>query len=218
MAVNPDVIKARLRAKFPKANLSKERLDEISARLSKLPTDDADETAVDAVLDSANEIFSFDEIARNDDTIRTLKAKSQDPQPKPTDDPKPIDPTPKPVDNTPEWAKAMMATIQKQATDLEELKSGKITETKMQQLNTLFDSNPVLKNLPEGVKNRALKTIDLDQDLTEQVEAASNDFKDFVQSSINSNEYAGAPGKGYGNNGPSQQEVDALAETLVNNN
>lgn len=212
MAVNPDVIKARLRAKFPKANLSKERLDEISARLSKLPADDADETAVDAVLDSANEIFSFDEIARNDDTIRTLKAKSQDPKP---EDPKPTQPNPTTDDNTPEWAKAMMATIQKQATDLEELKSGKITETKMQQLNALFNDNDVLKNLPEGVKNRALKTIDLDQDLTEQVEAASNDFKDFVQSSINSNDYAGAPGKGYANDKPTEAELDSIIANAV---
>lgn len=77
MAVKPELIKARLKIKYPKANLSNDRIDEISARLCKLPEDDADDAAVDAVLDQADAIMPFEDIAKNDDTIRTLKRKTE---------------------------------------------------------------------------------------------------------------------------------------------
>lgn len=76
MAVKPELIKARLRALFPKANLSTKRLDEISARLAKKPEDDADETAIDEVITDYDEngAMTFEEIAKADDKIRTLEA------------------------------------------------------------------------------------------------------------------------------------------------
>lgn len=70
-------IKARLRVKFPKANLSTKRLDEISAKLAKKPEDGADDDAIDAVLEDYNDngAMTFEEIAKTDDKVRTLEAR-----------------------------------------------------------------------------------------------------------------------------------------------
>lgn len=211
MAVNPDLIKARLRVKFPKANLSKERLDELSARLSKLPADDADEAAIDAVLDNADAMMPFEEIARNDDTIRTLKAKAQEP-PKPADPPKPNEP-PKPDDNTPEWAKAMLATIEKQAKDLEDLKLGKVTETKLQQAKNLFDKSEVFKGIAdENAKEFFLKQIDVNSDtpFEDQIKQLEEVHSKLVQGRADAEDYAGDPAGGVPNGGPTDAEIDSI--------
>ena len=77
MAVEPQKIKARLKALFPKANLSTTRLDALAAKLSQKPADDADDAAIDQILTDYNEDapMTFEEIARHDDKVRTLEAK-----------------------------------------------------------------------------------------------------------------------------------------------
>lgn len=76
MAVEAAKIKARLRALFPKANLSTKRLDEISAKLAKKPEDGATDAQIDEVLNDYNDngAMTFEEIAKSDDKIRTLEA------------------------------------------------------------------------------------------------------------------------------------------------
>lgn len=226
MAVKPELIKARLKVKYPKANLSNDRIDEISARLCVLLEDNADETAIDAVLDQANAIMSFEDIAKNDDTIRTLKAKvekSKTPEEikAEADAKKNAEEEAKAKEEAlkeaPEWfkkyAEAQDEKFEKLSSSYKDIKEGITTDSKTQQLNKFFEANEVLKNLPEAVKKRALKTANLDaEDLAAEVEAISKDFEGFAQAAANGNEYAGPPGESFNNSEPTMEEIKEIFE------
>jgi hypothetical protein len=103
-------IAGRLKALFPKANLSTKRIDVITAKLESKVSDGADDTAIDEIVNQANDFMDFEALAKEDDRVRTLEAnqkkgdESGDP---PKDDPK-NDP---PKDDTPEWAKALLIKV-----------------------------------------------------------------------------------------------------------
>ena len=54
MAVEKSKVVNRLKALFPKANLSQKRLDALADKLASKPADDADDAAIDAVI---NDLF-----------------------------------------------------------------------------------------------------------------------------------------------------------------
>ena len=118
MAVKPEIIKARLKALFPKANLSTKRIDALAAKLAPMPADDADDAAVDVILNQANDFNSFEDIAKEDDRVRTLEAKAKEitppatPPTTPQGAPPTIPPTTPPTDDTPEWAKALLLKVE----------------------------------------------------------------------------------------------------------
>src|SRR5690606_2228270 len=115
-------IAGRLKALFPKANLSTKMIDAIAAKLESKVSDDADDAAIDEVVNQANEFMDFEALAKKDDRIRTLEAnqKKGDEGANPPKD----DPTPEPPkDDTPEWAKALLSKV-------DALEKGKITESK----------------------------------------------------------------------------------------
>lgn len=226
--VKPEQIKARLKVKYPKANLSNERIDEISARLCKLPEDNADDTAIDAVLDQADAIMPFEEIAKNDDTIRTLKAKNNNPKTpeeiaKEAAEKKKAEDAAKAAEEAqkgaPDWFKTFKEDMDKKLNTLsssyENLQKGITTQSKTQKLNELFEANEVLKGLPENIRNRALKTINLDaEDLASEVEAVSKDFEGFIQKKADDDVYAGVPGKSFSDTKPSKEEIDAVINAM----
>ena len=74
MAVKPEIIKARLKVLFPKANLSQKRLDTYVAKLAPKPADDADDDAIDAIINDYNDVIDFVAVAQEDDRTRTLEA------------------------------------------------------------------------------------------------------------------------------------------------
>lgn len=75
MAVSTDKIKERFKVLFPTLNLSSKRLDELAARLAQKPADDADDAAVDQVINDANTYVPFSDLARTDDVVRDLQGK-----------------------------------------------------------------------------------------------------------------------------------------------
>lgn len=77
MAVEKAKVIARLKALFPKANLSQTRLDAIADKLAKKPADDADDAAIDAVINDFNDVLSIEDIAKGDDRTRTLEAEKR---------------------------------------------------------------------------------------------------------------------------------------------
>ena len=85
MAVEKARVIARIKALFPKATLSKQRMDAIADKLSEKPEDDADDAAIDQVVQDFNDnsVLSLEELARQDDRIRTLAKKTVDPDRKP---------------------------------------------------------------------------------------------------------------------------------------
>jgi hypothetical protein len=201
MAVKPEKIKERLKAKWPKANLSQKRLDELAARLAPMPADEADDAAVDVVLDQANTFNSFEDIAREDDRVRQLEA-NQKPKPTPTPAPEPTPtPTPTPADDTPVWAKTIIETNKKLSDELEALKSGKLTDTKKQTAAQLFEKSEVLKAIPQEYKDSWLNRVSVTPESTEdeiaaQVTALETEYKGITQTIADSVGHSGPPPAG----------------------
>lgn len=209
MAVDAQKVKDRLKVLFPKANLSAKRLDDLSARLAKRPADDADETAIDEVINTANDLFPFEEIAKEDDRVRTLEQKA-----KPT--PPEIPPTP-PVlptdDDTPSWAKAILEANTKLAEEIEALKTGKITETKTQQAKKLFEDSQVFKSIKdENAKDFFFRQVDPNSETSfeDQIKALETTYSSLVQNRADAVDYSGLPPNGSGNDKPSEEEIDTI--------
>lgn len=216
MAVTPAQIKARLKVKYPKANLSQKRLDVIAAKLALKPEDGADDDAIDAVLEAANDFMSFEDIAKEDDRVRTLEAnqkqKADPPAPAPTDPPAPGKVN---TDDVPEWAKAILATNQKMAADMEAFKLGKITEDKRNTASQLLDGSEVLKGLKPEIKKKWLERINVESEtsLEDQIKELETEYSDLVQVSADNITYSGAAGSGSNDVKPDEKVV----EDIVNN-
>lgn len=201
MAVEKIRVIGRLRALFPKANLTKERLNAIAERLAKKPEDGADDAAIDAVINDFNDnsLLSIEDIAREDDRLRTLEAKIKDSNPEPPTPPTPhtppTPPTPPTGDDVPSWAKAILDSNKKLETELEAIKSGKVTEGKKQMASQLFDASDVLKGLKPELKQRWLDRINVDSEtsIEDQITGLEEEYSELVQLSADSGDYAGAP-------------------------
>lgn len=144
MSIEKSKMIARIKAKYPNTNLSNARMDEIAARLIKKLDADADEAAIDKVIDDANDYNPFSEIAKNDDRIRDLEQKAK-PKPDPNDPPKP--------DSVPDdISPSMKAYLDKQNEIIEKL-NGKLEGfEKRQQAQTLidrFNSDERIKDVPD---------------------------------------------------------------------
>lgn len=218
MAVDAKRVKDRLKELFPKANLSTKRLDEISARLAKKPAEDADDAAIDEVINNANDFFPFEEIAKEDDRIRTLeqKAKANTQQPPNTDgEDEDDDLKGDNSDDTPAWAKAILADNKKLAEDLKALKEGKIIESKTQQAKKLFESSEVFNSIKDDKsKDFFFKQIDVNSEtpFEDQIKELESTFSNLVQHQANEQDYSGAPPNGDNNGKPSDEEIDSIIE------
>ncbi len=216
MAVKPEVIKARLKVLFPKANLSQKRLDAIAAKLAPMPADDADDAAVDAVVNQANDFNSFDEIAREDDRVRTLeeKAKPSTPPtpPNPTDPPTP----PAPPADAPEWVKAMMETNKALLEKVTAIETGNVLQTKKQTASQLFEKSDVLKGLKEDLKPRWINRIDVNSEtpIEDQIKELESEYSELVQVSADSNQYGGPAGGGRTDTKPDDAVVNSIVDNL----
>lgn len=217
MAVKPEIIKARLKALFPKANLSTKRIDAIAAKLAPMPADDADDAAVDVILNQANDFNSFEDIAKEDDRVRTLEAKVNQPPPTPTPSPNPADPKPtdppKPTDETPAWAKALLEKV-------EGLEKGKIAETKTQTATKLFEGSEILKELKPELKEQWIKRVDTNSEIPieDQVKALETEFSEIKQSFANNTQYSGTPPyDSSGKKEPSANEIKEIMDEMIPN-
>lgn len=219
MPVEVNRIKGRLKALFPKANLSSKRIDEISARLAKKPADDADDAAVDQVINDANDFMPFSDIAKEDDRIRTLEANQKKPDPKPADDGKPDpkpDPTPDP-DDVPAWAKGMLDTNKKLLEKVENLEKGKITENKLAAARKTFNDNETFKGAKESTQEFFFKQLDPNSEtsIEDQISDLETQYKDMVQVNADSGDYSGKPPAGGKEvDKPSDAEIEDVASRL----
>jgi hypothetical protein len=217
MAVEKSRLVSRFRIKFPKVNLSNERLNEIADRLSKKPADDADDAAIDLVLDEANELLSFEDIAKSDDRLKNAEALAKKNAEKKDDktevgkkDEEVVD-----VDkDAPEWAKAMLEQNKKLASDLEALKTGKVIETKKQNASELFAKSEVLKRIPEGIRQNWVNRIDVNSEtpFEEQIQALETEYSTLVQVNADNNQYSGPAGNGSAD----IKADDAVVDAVVN--
>lgn len=130
MAVEASRVKARLRSLFSKANLSTKRLDEISDKLGKKIEDNATDAQIDEALTEQNELYSFEDIAKNDDRKRTEESKKKTDEK--VDDK--VDKTDE--EEMPAWAKALVDTV-----------NGFKAKEQAQSLEQRFKSDERLKNV-----------------------------------------------------------------------
>lgn len=222
MAVDKQRVIARLKALYPKANLSQKRLDDLSDKLAKKPADDADDAAIDAVINDFNEILSIEDIAKGDDRTRTLeseKKKAEEAAAKNKGGKKPEEEEEEVIkveDDAPAWAKALLKQNEKLASDLEAVKSGNILQTKKQTASQMFEKSEVLKGLKEELKPRWINRIDVDSEtsIEDQIKELETEYAELVQVNADSNSYAGPAGTGSANNKPDESIVSEIVENL----
>lgn len=208
MAVKPEKIAERLKVLYPKANLSKKRMDEFSAKLAPKPADDADDEAVDVIIRDANELIGFETIAAEDDRVRGLEAKAKATKTEPA---KPEEEEePKPEDDAPAWAKPLFKK-------LEALESGVITDNKTQQAKSIFEKSEVLKSIKPEHKEKWLKRIDLESEIPyeDQVKELETEFTDMFQASIDSKDFKGVPPANPAKGEPSKDLVQEVVKNIV---
>ncbi|MGG5506704.1 MULTISPECIES: hypothetical protein [unclassified Myroides] len=203
MAVKPEKIKERLKVLFPKANLSQKRLDEISARLAKKPEDDAEDDAIDQVINDANDLMDFAAIAKEDDRIRTLEAKSKAPE---TTDPKKEEKKEE-GDDAPAWAKALIQKV-------EAIEKGEVVKSKQSTVTDLFAKSEVLKSLPEAQKQSWMNRVNLEsEDLSAEIASLETEYSELKQSVVDSMGFSGVPSyNSVGGKDISDAAVDAILD------
>lgn len=213
MAVEKSKVIARLKALYPKANLSQKRLDALADKLAKKPADDADDVAIDLVINDFNEIMSITEIAAEDDRVRTIEAKSKETSDPPKNDPPKTDP---PKGEVPEWAQAMAETNRKLLEKVEAIESGKVLETKKQSAQTVFETSEVFKNASKEVKDFMLKNIDVNSEtpIEDQVKGLEDTFGKMVQNSADTNNYSGPAGAGNPAPKYDEKEIERLVSEI----
>jgi len=214
MPVKPEQIKARLKVKYPKANLSTKRIDAIAAKLCLKPADDADDDAIDLVLETANDFISFEDIAREDDRVRTLESNQKakpdpTPSPAPNPDPDPNNPNPNPTEEAPAWAKKIQQ-------DLDAIKTGNITQTKKQTALQSFEKSEILKGLKPELKDRWVNRIDVNSEtpIEDQIKELESEYSELVQVNADSEVYGGPAGQGTNISKPDEAVVNEIVDNL----
>ena len=217
MAVKPEKIKERLRALFPKANLSQKRLDAYAAKLAPKPADEATDADVDAIINDYNEIIDFVAVAQEDDRVRTLeaaKAKADADKVKGAGKEEEEEEVVEVDKDAPAWAKALLKQNEKLTSDLEALKTGKVIETKKQTASELFAKSEVLKRIPEGIRQNWVNRIDVNSEtpFEEQIQALETEYSTLVQVNADNNQYSGPAGNGSAD----IKADDAVVDAVVN--
>ena len=161
MAVSQDKIKERLRALFPKANLSKQRLDAIAAKLASKPEDEATDDQVDEIISDYNEVIDFEQIAKDDDRIRTLEAARK--------------PKPAPRSEVEEEQKDDDDPVKALQQEIASLKA----ELRQEAIAQRFNSDPRVKNIPEFIRKGYIPQDD--DDFETKVTELSNEYKGFAE-------------------------------------
>ena len=158
------------------------------ARLASKPADDAEDSAIDLILTDANDIFSFEEMAKEEHRLASAENKLKKPEPTPPNDPpNPTPPIP-PADDMPSWAKSMMD-------ELKELKTGKVIETKTQAARLEFDKNETFKGITEKSRNFYFGQIDVNSETpyADQVKNLEEIHIENTQSKADGTPVAGKP-------------------------
>lgn len=223
MAVAPEKIKARLKALFPKANLSTKRLDVYAAKLAPKPADDADDAAIDAIINDYNDVIDFEAVAKEDDKTRTLEAEKkkadeaaakarggkggQSDEEEEEEEPEGLTP----------FEKTMLKKFGKIESEIQSIKTGSVTQTKKAQASELFGKSEILKGLKPELKERWLNRIDVNSEtpFEDQIKELETEFSELVQVSADNGGYAGPAGGGSPANVTADQAVvDKMLENI----
>lgn len=218
MAVKPEIIKARLKVLFPKANLSQKRLDVYTAKLAPKPTDDADEATIDALINDYNDVIDFEAVAKEDDRIRTLESdrkKAEDAEKNKggnNDSHEEEDET----EGMTKFEKMMLKKFVDLSSDLEAVKTGNITQIKKQSALQSFENSEILKALKPELKDRWVSRVDINSEtsIEDQIKELESEYSDLVQTGADTNVYAGPAGGGSSDQKPDELAVNEIVDNL----
>ena len=147
--MNEQLLRSRFRDLFPKAqNLKKERLDVFVSKLSSKLSEESTQEDVDALWQDYNEVVNFEQLAKDDDRLRTLNVPK--PQPKVEEASKQSE-EPK-SDDVPEWAKALL-------TEVKTLREEKVQDT----IQSKFRNHEALKGIPTEILDLVKTPTTLDE-------------------------------------------------------
>lgn len=219
MAVKPEIIKARLKVLFPKANLSQKRLDTYVAKLAPKPADDADDDAIDAIINDYNDVIDFVAVAQEDDRTRTLEAdkkKAEELAAKKAKGGKDDEEEDEENAGMTPFEKRMLKSFGDLKSDIDSIKSGNMLETKKQTASQLFEKSDVLKGLKEDLKPRWINRIDVNSEtpIEDQIKELESEYSELVQVSADNNQYGGPAGGGYKNDKPDDLVVNEIVDNL----
>lgn len=222
MAVKPEIIKARLKVLFPKANLSTKRLDVYAAKLAPKPADDADEATIDAIINDYNEVIDFEAVAKEDDRTRTLEADKKKAEElaankgkgakKEEEEEEVIE-----VDkDAPAWAKALLKSNEKLTSDIESIKTGNVLQTKKQTALQSFEKSEILQGLKPELKDRWVNRIDVNSEtpIEDQIKELELEYSELVQVNADSNVFSGPAGGGSNSSKPEDAIVNEIVDNL----
>jgi len=171
---------AAFKLKYPGINLSKARLNAIATRIETKVIDD--ETKIDAALAAMDDAYPFTEIAKDDDKIRTLEAKTK-PAPK-TETPaekaarEAAEALAQP-DDTPAWAKALIEQNKTLAQEMAAIKGEKVIDSMRAKATEKLKEIPatfwIKRSIPEN-----------DEALEAFVTEVTTDYSTFKQEMTNS--------------------------------
>lgn len=168
-------ILAAIKAKFPKVNLSKARLNAIAAKIETKVIDD--ETKIDAAIDEYNDFNPLADIAKNDDKIRNLEAKVVTPAPAKKEEnqvPAEIEVP----DDVPPYMKAIIEQNKKISEQLAAIQGEKAKGTVRTEAEKLLKDIPVSYWGKRAIPEKA-------EDMEAFVEDVTNDYTAFKQELTN---------------------------------
>lgn len=202
-------IAEKFKAKFPKVNLTKVRLNAI---IDKLDLKIEDEETIDEKLDELNDVVSFEDIAKQDDKIRDLeakKAKTKGEEPKEDED------EVTESDDAPAWFKAYQEKTDKL---MNAIVGDKVATGRKAQLEAK------LKEAPEAFKAMQLKALgrmqfENDDEFSSFLEEVEQDASAFIQSEAdkglgNDKPHLSLQSKGATVKAATQAELDEAAKNL----
>lgn len=221
MAVKPEIIKARLKVLFPKANLSQKRLDAYAAKLAPRPADDADDEAVDAIINDFNEVIDFEAVAKEDDRIRTLEADKKKAEEAAANKGKggkkdEEEDEDEPTEGMTVFEKAMLKKFGDLKSDIDSIKTGNVLQTKKQTALQSFEKSEILQGLKPELKDRWVNRIDVNSEtpIEDQIKELESEYSELVQVSADTNVYAGPAGGGSSNQKPDEAIVSEIVDNL----
>ena len=143
--MNEQLLRSRFRDLFPKAqNLKKERLDVFVSKLSSKLSEESTQEDVDALWQDYNEVVNFEQLAKDDDRLRTLNVPKVEESSKQSEEPK--------SDDVPEWAKALLAEVKT-------LREEKVQDT----IQSKFRNHEALKGIPTEILDLVKTPTTLDE-------------------------------------------------------
>lgn len=141
------LLRSRFRELFPKAqNLKKERLDLYVSKLSAKLSEESTKEDVDNLIKDLNDLVDFEQVAKDDDRLRTYQKPQQkvEEPPKPSEEPK--------SDDVPEWAKTLL-------TEVKTLREEKVQDT----IQSKFRNHEALKGIPTEILDLVKSPTTLDE-------------------------------------------------------